>query len=180
MYDEQDEFPTPEPDAVDQLESATRDPKVIVQFMGLDAHRIEEMVADTLSRRVEKEVELVSRLRKLAADKLDDRVDDIVEERVRAEVTAILDEGWDVTDQYGARTGQRVTLRDRVGEILHKRDSYHRKAWLDEKVEGCVKAIIDRDFSAEIEKAKTDFRKQADELLAGKIADMLRAALGLR
>ena len=152
---------------------------VVLSVTGYDADRVVGMVAEKLAEQADEH------LRAAIEAKVTAEVERVCvavcQERVQQELERVLAEGWTETDNYGSPKGTKKTLRDRIGDLLNYKDQYNsQRRWLDELVSNSVKASLGKDFLAEVEIAKMNFRKQVDELLSGNIAKGLRDAFGLR
>lgn len=113
--------------------------------------------------------------------RLDEAITAVTNEHITTAVKSIMEEGWQKTNSYGEPTGPKVTLKDRVSELLTSvRDSYSRKSWIDELVEKHVAAVYERDFKVAIEETRAKFRALLDGKIAASVQDALKSALGLR
>lgn len=151
---------------------------VVVRVTGFSADRVERMVAEQLVEQMREAVR--EHAQRAVEEALAEQLGTLAKERLAAEIDRVFAEGWTKTGQYGEKVGT-ATLKDRISDLLNHHDRYNsNRRWLDELVAESVKAHLGGDFKNEIERAQASFRKQVDELLAGKIAEGLRNAFGLR
>lgn len=171
-----------EPTKADEIEmSAQAESTVLLKIMGHDASRIEGIVAELVTSRVLKDANAEHRIQQLVEKAVNDVVGEKFKERICAEVESVLAEGWYKTDSYGTRQNTKLTLKDRIGELLNSvTDNYQgRKKWIDAAIEGNVSHHMTKEFAAEMDAAKQSFRAKVDALLTTKIIEGMREAFGL-
>lgn len=152
---------------------------IVLTIDGYDAGRIEGAVVERLAAMYAKDL---AQRGAVKVDKiLSGALEIFIATKLGAAAESVLDEGWHRTDEYGVRTGNKITLKDRIGEMLSKKNSNYSnsQSWIDRVVDEKVSALLTHTFKRELDEATSRFRKQVDELLAGKIAEGLRSALGL-
>ncbi len=109
------------------------------------------------------------------------RVEAFTFDQVDVEVRKVIDEGWKRTDEYGTPVGEKLTLKDRVSQILNSRkDNYKRETRVEELAREAIETALKKVFDAEIEKARISFRAQIDGVLQAKLRESLAGALGLK
>jgi uncharacterized membrane protein YheB (UPF0754 family) len=161
------------------MNDTSKTTELTITIAGLQVDRIERDVAEQLTDRLRNGLD--DKLTRMAEQALGSAVDSMMRERCKAELERVLEEGWRKTDTYGNAQGPKVTLRERIGEILlNKQSNYSSQHWLDETVKREVQSLLAGPFKEEIAKAQASFRVQVDSLLTGKIAEGLRKALGLQ
>lgn len=126
---------------------------------------------------------LEQRIDELAAEQVRDCFDEIIKARIVAAVDEVLAEGWRRTDEYGNPRGDKLDLKGRISEHLTKHQSggYGREArtFVDELVHKTVESVFTRELQGELEKARKSLRAQLDAVVAGKVAETIKQALGL-
>lgn len=115
---------------------------------------------------------------------IDAAVLDLTRERIAAEVSAVMAEGWQPTDGYGNPNGEKLTLRQRVSKAissqLDRHDSYDRKTPVQKMVEEAVSKALGNEVGAELKRAKEAIREQVDTLINSKLREAIGGALGLQ
>jgi hypothetical protein len=129
-----------------------------------------------------------------------ERIEAIVEERVREwvngqierlasieierAVAAVLEEGWQQTNQYGEATGKRMTLKERIAAMLQEPtgDAYSggRKPRIDHVAHQLLNKALHESFGKEIEAGRGRLRAAIDDVIKAKLTETLKSALGLR
>jgi hypothetical protein len=117
----------------------------------------------------------------LATKLVNEAFDAAIRTRIGEAVEETIREGWIKTDEYGAPRGKRVTLKDRVGEILNERDRYHSPSdtHLDARVKKAVDEVMTGAFKKEVDGAVAKLRAQLDAAVTGKFTDAIKKAMGL-
>lgn len=132
-----------------------------------------------------KRLSLENKVRKVIVDQVREAtnvaVQRITEERIGAAVDACLAEGWRKTDGYGTSTGPTLTLKDRIGEILSKAsDSYNRATIIDTAITKAIENTLSSDFAPILTAAKRKLSEMLDGIVLSKVAETMKAALGLK
>ncbi len=151
---------------------------LVVSVTGYDADRMERMLASFLQQQVSEETQ--KRIRDTVAKQVDHCVGEITTNLLRAEVEAIVAEGWRETDTYGDATGRTITLRQRVAKTLDGRDQYSRERHLDKLFTETLNAALRKELAEELQAARTAFRAKVDAVLNAKLHEALRDSLGLK
>lgn len=128
------------------------------------------------------------RIRKAIDDTAQSMVRDAFDETIRARVTSAVDDvlatGWVVTDTYGNRRGDNVDLKGRISEILTKQESngYNdpKRTVAEQIAKKLIEEAFHKEFKEELERARLELRKQVDALVATKLTETLKGALGLK
>ena len=107
------------------------------------------------------------------------RLEKITDEILRKVVAEIVDEGFQPTDNYGSPIGQKVSLKVRVGQILHEKDRYNNESRVEKIQKETIEAALRKALGEEIERVRKAFREQVDALLQTKLVESLRTSLGL-
>lgn len=117
------------------------------------------------------------RVREIAEERVKDKLDEIAESALAPLVAEVIATGWPRTNSYGEPVGNRIGVRERIGELLGvgRRDG-RSGDWLDQRLH----EALNGEFKKEIEAARAKFRAALDEALTAKLRDTLREALGLR
>lgn len=163
---------------VDVTTSVTSDGDTTTVKAQLDRSRlIEHTIDDAIRAAVKKQLaELIDK----RAAKV---IDDVVQEMVRPRIELLLNEGWHTYGSYGS-PGPRVTLAQCIADWFKagNSDSYNRNSEraIGAIITNAISAHLKSGFDKEMADAQKQFRARVDELLSGKIAEGLRAALGLR
>ena len=128
---------------------------------------------------------LDEKIGKLADALVREQFDAVIKGRIGATVDAVLVEGWPVTDGYGnARVSQRVDLKGRISEALTEKhgDGYSKPKLtiVEQLIRDEVSRLFSREFNAEVEEARKVLREQLGSAVAGKFAETIKAALGIR
>ena len=100
-----------------------------------------------------------------------DRLRSLTDEALRAAFDKALTEGWKKTDNYGQETGQVVTLKTRVLDILNPRESYNNP--VAKVFEEQVGKALKGEMGKLLEEATAKLRAMVDD----KIAEKMRGAL---
>jgi hypothetical protein len=123
---------------------------------------------------------------------VDDAVVKIVDARLEKEVNDIIDNGWQQYDLWGEPTGKRMTLRELITGYIMKEvdqhgrdrsDSYsdsnkrNRIYWFVEKA---INGIFDKETSNLVENFRKQVRERFTADMAGKVAESIKSALGLK
>jgi hypothetical protein len=124
--------------------------------------RIETAIEDGIRPALEKALE------KIAMDVL------------RPAVAAVVEKGWQPTDEYGSPRGAVLTLSDRISRTLERKDSYDRCSRIDKIAEKVIEAAYKADLNGEIARLRDGFRKQVDEALQVKFRDALAESVGIK
>lgn len=128
---------------------------------------------------------LERRIDELATERVRECFEEVIKARIAATVDEVLAEGWQRTDRYGNRQdAERLDLKARISEMLaeKKHDGFGRQpiSLAEEVVQKTVEGVLTRELQNEIEKARTALRAQLDAVVAGKVAETIKTALGLR
>ena len=150
--------------------------ELILTVTGADESAIIEGTTRLLADRVHDEVKKL--VKATVEREVQAHVDRFSETAIREAVEAVLAEGWQKTDQWGEARGQRMSLKERIGEWLSgKSDSYARETRVEKIVAATVEATLKGELQGQVESAKILFRKQLDAVLTGKFAEAMKAAL---
>ena len=111
-------------------------------------------------------------------------LDGAIKARIAEEVDRVLADGWVKTDEYGhpdVRAGK-VTLKDRVNQALTRtaNSSYDRRTQVDQLAADAIDRALKGPFGQEIEAARAKFKAEIDGLVAAKLNETIKSALGLR
>jgi hypothetical protein len=115
-----------------------------------------------------------------------ERVAADIEKKMLAEVDKVLAEGFQKTNTWGSADGPRRTLKEMVlAQLEAKRtvgDYNNRKNVLviEAHAEAAAILCIEKEFKPIVEEAKAKFRAAVDGLMAQKLQDTLKSALGLK
>lgn len=143
--------------------------------------RLLDRATDLIAEVVDGEV--TTRVRKLVTEAIEGRVASIVDGAIRAQVDAILAEGWQPMGPYGEPAGPRVTLRDIIGKAvtgtIDKTDPYSRKTPLTNLVDEAIEKELRGDVGKELARAKAAVREQVDAVIQAKLRETISLALGL-
>lgn len=135
------------------------------------------------------EESIVEKAREMAIARIDERIDEMIEElgaelgkkAVAEQLKKSLEEGWQRTNTYGESVGARISLKDRVSELLVQPTSYgSSRKWLDEQVTEQVQKVLREHFDAELKAAKAKFAKMVDDAVMGSWLKSVKEALGVR
>lgn len=117
----------------------------------------------------------------LAQEYVRNTLDDTIRARISATVDAVIADGWQQTNSYGEPSGKRITLKERVSDLLLKaQDRYDRSNWLDKQIKAAAEGVLTKEFKAEIDAAKAKVRAELDAVLTGKVTEALKSAIGLK
>ena len=145
----------------------------------LDQVVVEDYVRGAIQNQVSAAVQ--SQVEAAVADAINETVQQLGRERIGKAIDAALAEGWPITNQYGERTGSNRSLKDRVGEILSMKDSYHsNKKWLEGIVKTRVDEALNKHFKTDIDAARESFKAQVDGVLTSVIKKAMAENLGLK
>jgi len=131
-------------------------------------------------------------------DGIDERIDAAVKSRVAKlalagveaairdgvanEVRAVIASGWPTTNSYGEPTGKVTTLKERIVAVLTERGSGYgskNESLVEKLVREAVAGELGKALKAEMERAQAEIRASVDGLVKERLAETLRAALGL-
>jgi hypothetical protein len=130
------------------------------------------------------EVRLMKALDAKAEAMVRDAFDETIRARVTTAVDDVLRQGWVVTDNYGNRKGDNVDLKGRISELLTKQESDGYNQPKRTVAESIAKKLIEEAFHGSFKKelgdARVALRAQVDSLIQAKLAETMRAALGLK
>ncbi len=150
-----------------------------VAATGVEQSLLQRVVRDEVQRLVKDLID--KELRK----SLSEMVANTVEKTAAPRVEKMLDEGWSEYGKYGGEQ-KKTTLADAVVaavETPKNGDYYSGKkpmGLIERVVDARVTQMLDYQFKAQLDEGVKAFRSRVDELLNAKIAEGLRAALGLR
>jgi len=151
----------------------------------IDPRRIESDVAGRLEYQMGDALDRV--LREKVAGAVEDQIATIVREKVEPMVVEAIERGWAEHTRWGDPTGKRVTLKERVDELLRKKGdrgsigvNRGSKTLLEDVATQVITATLEKEMKQELADAKKAFRQQVDDILAGKLTEALRDAVGLR
>lgn len=136
--------------------------------------RIEQSINDLVRGAVE------SQISEAVADAVSGLVEEVGRKRIAAEVEKVLAEGWQTTDSYGSVTGGRKSLKDRVSELLSRRDSYNSRSWMDELVKNQVQEALNKELKKDIDGAREKFKSEVDSVLTGVIKKAVSEHFGIK
>lgn len=152
--------------------------RITIEATKWDEQRLAEMVLSRVADESRKH--LSSAVHKQIADAIDRTVKDIVESKLASEIEAILAEGWQKTNSYGEPTGDRITFRQRVSNLIEARDNYSSERRIDKIVKETVETTLRGEFAKEVAEARAKVRAMLDGALNEKLAAALREGLGLK
>ena len=140
--------------------------------------RFAEVVADRLFHKLHEGVE----------EKVSERIDCAVqaaitgvgEAIIREAITSAIADGWSKTNQYGEPTGQSITLKQRISDMLESRSYCDRERHIDKVVKDEVEKVLRGELGAEITEVRKKARAMLDGALNEKLAAALREGLGLK
>jgi hypothetical protein len=165
------------------------DSKIVLEVRGYDREQLLHQLAERVLSQVHDDNgrSVDAALREKVAGHIDEMVVSIAQERIRAEVDAVLSEGWQPMSQWGEPQGTRITLRARVAETLTRKGRFGRNdgyntpetTWVEHVGKELLDAWVRAELSKELESAKVRFREQVDAVLQSKLVDVLRTSLGL-
>lgn len=130
------------------------------------------------------ETRIQTRIDQIAEEAIRAHFDEAIKARIVETVDKVLAEGWQVTNQYGEARGPKVDLKARITELLTKpaNDGFGGKAVTE--IERQVKKAVDeglaKELGKEVEAAKKSLRAQLDSAVNGKLAEAVKAAMGIR
>lgn len=106
----------------------------------------------------------------------------IADETIRAAVAEALVSGFRATNGYGEPIGEPESLKARIGKMLTERSGgYHDGG---PRIEVIAKEIIEKaaykELREEFDAARAAFRAKVDGVLAAKLTEALREAVGLK
>lgn len=142
------------------------------------------VVTDYIQAAIDREVSAA--IEHAVADAVSEAVSALVEkigrERVSKAIDQAMSDGWAKTNSYGEPlTGTRITVKDRISEILHAKDSYSsRGTYIDETIKRRVDEALSKDLKADIEAARNKFKAEVDAVLTATIREALAKNLGLK
>jgi len=189
-HDEPDE-PTQEELDQDDLEEAGGKPGV--QIVGLTAKDIEAVIRGAVMSQCDARKIAQQTIEDAIATRVHELVDEHAKETIRQAVQEIFDNGWTETDQWGHEK-KHFTLAQRISALLEATtSSYHDKGtnyqvWVKAGVEECFKEGV----AKELAKAKVEIARQVSELtqaklremvgamVDGKLADIIKGAIGVK
>jgi len=182
---EHDEPPEPTDEELDEhatQQAVMAEPTIRID--GLSAAAVEIIVRNV--------IESNYRLSEKASEAVDEEVRKVVRatieqvsrEKISELVASVLEEGFYETDRYGNTTSRRITAKSLILEQLSVRaaDGYGKPAQTPAEriAREVLEARFTKEFGGELERAKSGFRAQVDELLKGKLVTSLKEALGLK
>lgn len=131
------------------------------------------------------EAHFEDKVRELASKKLEAAIDKVCREMSRDAVAVAikkaLDEGWTRTNEYGEGRGPKITLKDRISEILTERDKYSsNRTWLETVVKEKIDEALKGDLGKDVAAAREKFRKMLDETVMASWLKTMKEALGVR
>lgn len=142
----------------------------------------ERVAKSPLAEQLEKLID--AKVTEVTTDMVRACFDEKIHKRIADTIDEVLAVGWVKTDNYGNATGASLDLKGRINEIITEKKStgYNRESrTLAEKlVAEKVHEVLTRELNAEIEKARASLRSQLDAVVAGKVAETIKQALGLR
>jgi len=153
--------------------------QVIVDVSEWDEERIREWVVERLA---EKLGDLSGRVEQRVAEVLDERLKSLADERLVAEIEAVVRAGVPAPSPRYGQT-RLVTFREAVlDQFFTKTDGFRDSgnSWISQRVKETLNALLAKEFAPEIEKARASLREQLDQALSGSMVKALRDALGLR
>lgn len=114
------------------------------------------------------------------AAKVSERIKDVTLVELEGEVRNVIAKGWQKTDEFGNPSGS-ITLSGLVIKILNtKEGDYGRSTRIEKWIQEAIEKALREVFAKEIEAARAAFKAQLDGVLQAKLAETLRAALGLK
>lgn len=109
-----------------------------------------------------------------------DAIDQQIRDTIAASVAKIVEEGWQTTDEYGRVTGTRTLKSIVLDSLTRKGGDYNRQTIADKVAEETIRKALHESFGAEIKRAQETFRKEIDNVVAAKLTESIKTALGLR
>lgn len=102
-------------------------------------------------------------------------------QKISKAVDEVLEEGWQITDEYGQPRTGKVSLKDRVSKILSEKNSYSgSRSWLDELIKKRVDEVVNKDLKADIDAARAKFKAEVDSVLTGVIKKAVAEHFGVK
>jgi macrodomain Ter protein organizer (MatP/YcbG family) len=157
---------------------------ITLQVEGYDEERITAVLDHAIVREVERRAnytiteEVKDRIEKATSA----AVKQITEERLKSEINALLDEGWQLTNQYGEPKGEKQSLRQRVKGIFEGKSNGYGNSptfvekWIQEAVNYKLQSVLTEEINA----ARKRLSEAFDEVIRAKFGEELRRLLGLR
>lgn len=120
----------------------------------------------------------------LAENAVRECFDSAIKERIAATVDEVLEAGWVKTDGYGNPKGERTDLKGRINEVITEKKSHRygqpEHTLADRLVVAKVEELFHGELGKEVEAARLKLRQQLDTVIAGKFAETLKSAMGIR
>ena len=130
-----------------------------------------------LEDRVQEAVE--ARVRKLELAGIDAAIRDQVADQVREVIAS----GWPTTNSYGEPTGKVTTLKERIVSVLTERQGanygHTNESLVEKLVREAVAGELGKALKVELDRAQAEIRAAVDGLIKERLAETLRASLGL-
>lgn len=149
-----------------------------IEVTGWTLDGLLEVVARRTQELAQKKIDYA--IDKIVTRAVQDAVDSEIAKRVAPVVDKILADGWAVTDDYGRSKGVK-SVKDYVLDKLAARDPYNGSNTMIEKRMGeMLSQLIDRALQQDIEAARKKLREQLDGVVASKVAETIKNAIGLK
>ena len=152
--------------------------------ISLNEGTVRRMVDDALEGIVARATQAVdARIREAVNNRIDTAAKDLVTEaiftRIAARVEEVVADGWPRTNNYGERTGQPISLKERVSAMLMDKGYSSSQARIDKIVEEAVAKTMQQHLSAPIAEARKKYETLLDQKAMAAFGNLLRKALGV-
>jgi hypothetical protein len=127
------------------------------------------------------------RLREYLNKRLDEAIgaavkaafDELVTAKISAMIEVVIAEGWQQTDNYGRPTGRVAGLKDRISAILDRTDNHNNASFVTRTITDAVATTMRGELQPVIDKARADLKAKVDGAILDRLAQAMRAALGM-
>ena len=151
----------------------------------IDPEQLADLVADKIIARDYEDVDFREYVRDSLTAKLEKKLDaafsEVTTQILRREVEALVAEGWYRTSSYGERTGEKITIRDRLRDALSRKDGNYGN---DKSINTMARQAIDAAIQAEAKGVLAEIKelcsKSVKDALIGNIEAIIKNELSRR
>ncbi len=154
-----------------------------VQIVGLNHSDVFRIVAGVVEAKWDVTNMVNSKLTSAIDAAVNRLAPEVVREKLGAAIDVVIAEGIPEFDSYSGKEKKRHSIASLVvKELERKNDSYssNSKSVLQASIESAVAKVFNAEVVGLVEEAKKKIREQVDAVLAAKLNEALKGALGIR
>jgi hypothetical protein len=144
---------------------------------GYGADQVEDYIGEQIQKSVRSAIDakITERIDAVIKEKLEAVAGEMVRERISNELDICLEEGWRRTNTWGKTCGDRITIKDRLSDVIGEGKNSAANKLFETIIHKEVTPILRK----EAQRLAKDIAGRVDALVKGSLADVVRKAVGL-